>query len=348
MSDRRGDFLPDLCGVHAVFFLVLVGELLAVGLVVADSGVVPFDWAHLGLVSLLIQWVVLSSAACLCPLRPWFRRRNPFVSGLASYSIVLLIAAIFSGFGSWLLAGSAKVDYVLVFNNTVIAAVFAGIVLRYFYLQQQLLNQQQAELKARLQSLQSRIRPHFLFNSLNTIAYLIDEEPKTAEKMVLDLADLFRVSLNESGLVSLEDEIALSKRFIDMEKLRLADRLSVVWRTSDIGIPFCRISTPSLLLQPLIENAIYHGVQPLAEGGEVSVDITTTDNQVHIRIENPLAPKQLHVSGKEHRGNGIALENIVHRLNAFFEKQTRVTVERGEERFVVNVHYPLVEVDKSS
>ncbi len=348
MSNRRGDFLPDLCGVQAVFFLVLVGELLAVGLAVTDTGIIGFDWANLGLVSLLVQWVVLSGAACLCPLRPWFRRRNPYVSGVVSYSIVLLITCIFSGFGSWLLTGGLRVDLNVVFSNTAIAAVFAGIVLRYFYLQQQLLNQQQAELQARLQSLQSRIRPHFLFNSLNTIACLIDDEAKTAEKMVLDLADLFRVSLSEPSLVPLSSEVALSKRFIDMEKLRLVERLTVVWNISEQEVSINRVSTPSLLLQPLIENAIYHGIQPLEQGGTLSIDIGIKEKKVHIRIENPVAPKQLHTSGVEHRGNGIALENIVHRLKAYFNEEARVIVERDDERFIVNVHYPLVEFGQSS
>ncbi|WNO09323.1 sensor histidine kinase [Teredinibacter sp. KSP-S5-2] len=345
---KRSDFLPNLYSVSAVFFLVMLGELLAVGLVVTRSGVMEFDWTYLGMVSFLVQWVVLTSAAFLSLLRPWFKRNNAYVSGMASYSIVLGLTLVFSQAGYWVVHREMKLDLYYLLDNLIIAAIFSGIVLRYFYLQQQLLNQQQAELRARLQSLQSRIRPHFLFNSLNTIASLISFDSKTAERMVEDLADLFRVSLSEPGLVSIEAEIRLTEQFIGMEKLRLDKRLEVVWRIKDEKNVAATTSSPSLLLQPLVENAIYHGIQPLSRGGTVHIDIELSSQWVDIRISNPVAEKTIPVVDVEHKGNGIGLENIMHRLQAHYGNKASVTFESSEELFVINVRYPLVVLAKES
>ena len=123
------------------------------------------------------------------------------------------------------------------------------MVLRWFYLQQQLQNREQAALKSRIQALQSRIRPHFLFNSMNSIASLIDIDPEAAEKMVVDLSELFRASLMEPGLVSIEDEIALCKQFVSIEQTRLGPRLAVEW---NVDLSEGSFKIPSLMLQPLI------------------------------------------------------------------------------------------------
>ncbi len=285
----EGDFLPDLCTHQAVFSLILVGELLAFAFVVIDQGFAHFRWSHFGAVSFLVQWIVLASAACLCPLRPWLKRQNGIVAGTISYSIVLLLTAAFTVLGQWLVHRQILPDPYVLLENLSISAIFAGVVLRYFYLQQQLSNREQVELQSRIQALQSRIRPHFLFNSMNSIASLIDIDPKAAEKMVVDLSQLFRASLSEATSVPLSQEIQLCEQFISIEQMRLGDRLSVEWH---VDVDADSIAIPSLLLQPLIENAIYHGVQPLPEGGIVEKRIRVYGNQ-RTKCLTPMFPARV-------------------------------------------------------
>jgi two-component system sensor histidine kinase AlgZ len=328
----QGDFLPNLCTVQAVFHLILVGELLAIALTVVQAGVLSFNWNRLGVLSILIQWIVLASAASLCPLRPWFKRQHPMVAGLASYLLVLMITLVFSAIGVFMQSDEAEPDWDLLLSNLMLAAVFAGIVLRYFYLQQQLRNQQQAELNARIQALQARIRPHFLFNSMNSIASLIDFDPAAAEKMVVDLSELFRASLSEPGLIPLERELELCRRFVAIEQMRIGDRLQMNW---DLD-PIRDAMVPSLLLQPLIENAIYHGIQPLVEGGLVNVSVKSAGPNCEIRVLNPVGDKRQTSS----KNNGMALDNIRHRLDAHYGKKGGLEVEATPRYYQVRVWFP--------
>lgn len=305
----------------------MVGELLAIALTVAQSGVLTFSWNRLGVLSMLIQWIVLASAACLCPLRPWFKQRHPMVAGMVSYLLVLCITMLFSALGAYLQSPSATVSGDLLLTNLMLAAVFAGIVLRYFYLQQQLRNQQQAELSARIQALQARIRPHFLFNSMNSIASLIDIDPQAAEKMVVDLSELFRASLSDPGLIPLENELELCRRFVAIEQMRLGERLQVTWDVDEL--PGAVI--PSLLLQPLVENAIYHGIQPLLDGGTVSISVKAVGSQCQIRVMNPVGDK----SQSSNKGNGLALHNIRHRLEAHYGAKGSLQVNADASQYEV-------------
>lgn len=328
----RGDFLPNLCTVQAVFHLILVGELLAIALTVVHGGMLDFNWNRLGVLSILIQWIVLASASCLCPLRPWFKRRHPMVAGLVSYLLVLLITLVFSVVGTFVQTGESEINRDLLLTNLMLAAVFAGIVLRYFYLQQQLRNQQQAELNARIQALQARIRPHFLFNSMNSIASLIAFDPEAAEKMVVDLSELFRASLSEPGLIPLQRELELCRRFVAIEQMRIGERLQVQWQLDDAA----DVMVPSLLLQPLVENAIYHGIEPLMEGGVVTITVRVAGSVCDIRVLNPVGDKR-QASSKH---NGMALDNIRHRLDAHYGKKGGLEVESSEQHYQVHVWFP--------
>ncbi len=324
---------------QAVFHLVLVGELLAIALTVFDSGVVNFGWNRLGVLSILIQWIILTSAASLCPLRPWLREHDPIFAGIACYSLVMAITVIYSIIGFWILS-ERGVTFDGLLQNLMLSAVFAGIVLRYFYLTQQLRNQQQAELQARIQALQARIRPHFLFNSMNSIASLIDIDPVAAEKMVVDLSELFRASLSEPGMIPLSSEISLCRRFVAIEQMRIGDRLNVIWQVDEVDDYFI----PSLMLQPLVENAIYHGIQPLPEGGEVHITVRCAKGRCHIRVANPLGDN----SQASNKGNGMALENIRHRLDAHYGKAGSLEVLISEANFQVDLEFPQNETKEQS
>lgn len=328
--------MPNLCSVQAVFHLILVGELLAIALTVVHGGVINFDWHRLGVLSMLIQWIVLTSAACLCPLRPWFKCQRPMVAGVVSYVIVLAITVLYSIMAA-MLPGYGKVEGTgatpdLLLTNLMLAAVFAGIVLRYFYLQQQLQNQQRAELNARIQALQARIRPHFLFNSMNSIASLIAIDPDAAEDMVIDLSELFRASLSEPGLIPLAQELELCRRFVAIEQVRIGERLHVRW---DVDV-LPEAVIPSLLLQPLIENAIYHGIQPIPAGGTVEILVKVQGQNCWVKVTNPVGDK----SQATNKGNGLALENIQHRLEAHYGRKAQINVEARPHSYTVCVTFP--------
>ena len=334
-KDHQSNFLPNLCTAKAVLRLILVGELLAIALSMASITSAQFNWYRFGLISVMAQWIVLASAACLCPLRRWFGRQTPEVAGGVSYCIVLLVTFVFSVVGVLIQANGGEPRWYVVYSNTVISAVFAGVVLRYFYLQQQLHNQQQAELYSRIQALQSRIRPHFLFNSMNSIASLIEVNPLLAERTLEDLSDLFRASLSEPGLVTLDKELDLCQRFARIEELRLGDRLKINWI---IEGDTTAVMLPSLLLQPLVENAIYHGVQPLPEGGVVDVDVHVVAGEVRLSVSNPL-PVDV-PSGRKTQGNGIAMENMKSRLEVYYGAKARVFIVAQAGRFSVQLQLP--------
>ncbi len=190
-------------------------------------------------------------------------------------------------------------------------------------------------MQARLQALQSRIRPHFLFNSMNIIASLIHVDPDKAEQAVEDLSELFRASLKEAGVeVSLKQELELCKKYVHIESLRLGERLQVTW---NITAPL-EIKIPMLTLQPIIENAIYYGIQPNAASGKVEIDISHKNNKVLILVTNPL-PAQA-PSARNEKGNQMALENIRHRLHALYGEAVTMDALQESKHFIMKISYP--------
>jgi two-component system sensor histidine kinase AlgZ len=185
-------------------------------------------------------------------------------------------------------------------------------------------------------ALQARIRPHFLFNSMNTIASLTRSDPGRAEEAIEDLADLFRASLGESRAnISLREELEVARIYQRIEQLRLGDRLRVKWNVAQLP---ARAIVPGLLLQPLLENAIGHGIEPLPEGGTIAVTGSVADDAVVIEVANPVT-----TAGKVARGgNRIALENIRQRLELLFPGRSAVEVEESTGRYLVRLRFPCV------
>ncbi len=332
-------FLPNLCSTRSVLVVVVVAELMAVVLSLTAYYYEGFSVERLALSSLFIQWVALTSAALLCALRDWLNRQSLM---LAAFLVVLVVVAdtfFFSllarGVMQWVLqVGPIQALWSReIVINSVIAGIIAGTVMRYLYVNEQLREKGEAELQARIQALQSRIRPHFLFNSMNIIASLISVDPDTAEQVVEDMSRLFRASLKESGaVVSLEEELSLCQRYARIEQLRMGERLQVDWQIEE-DAQYAAI--PLLTLQPLLENAIYHGIQPLAQGGVVSVRAAVENNKLVLSVRNPRP------SGESpHRGNRMALENIRHRLQALYGEAARVEARPLDDQFEVLISYP--------
>jgi len=347
-------FIPDLCNTRSVLILVLANEMFALIVAIVAFPLPNFNWASMGMVSLLTQWITLTSAAIICSFRPWLRQLRPWLALSICQLIILLDTAVFSVVGEWIITPNfsgyslwQQLDYWMVAQNLLISALISGLVFRYFLVQHQLRVKESAELNARLQSLQSRIRPHFLFNSMNIIASLIAVDPKTAETVVEDLAELFRASLKETAnVVPLKDEIDLCKKYARIEQLRLGKRLSVVWEEVNFSKELYEtIEIPLLLLQPLLENAIYHGIQPRPEGGEVKIKLDNQDLRFEVTITNPLPVSTFHTSKNEpeksqHKGNQMALKNILHRLQAIYGAEGKLDQQQINDHFVTVLSFP--------
>jgi two-component system sensor histidine kinase AlgZ len=212
-----------------------------------------------------------------------------------------------------------------------LAAVAAGALLAYFRLRADALSPAVAE--ARLAALTARIRPHFLFNSLNAVLSLIRAEPRRAERALEELADLFRALMREHrDLVPLADEIALCRQYLDLEKLRLGERLQVEWIIDDLP---GELRVPPLLLQPLLENAVYHGVEPASAPATIRICFARRGNQLTMELRNPLCP-----GAGAGSGNRMALANIRERLALHYDLEARLDAREEAGHYVVNMVLP--------
>lgn len=186
---------------------------------------------------------------------------------------------------------------------------------------------------ARLAELQARIRPHFLFNTLNSAIALVRAEPRKAERLLEDLSDLFRHAMTEPGdSVTLADEIALAKAYLAIEQVRFGERIRVEWALDE------RANTarlPPLLLQPLVENAVRHGVEPSASGADIKVSTRCQGSRVEIKVSNTMP-----VTGSAH-GSGLALDNVRQRLSLLHDVQAQFQSGLKDGVFQVRMELPL-------
>lgn len=333
-------FLPDLCGVRPLFAIVIVGELLAFVLVLTRTGFDPEALPELAMLSLYVQFIALSAAAVLCMSRGWLSRLPEVWSVVGSYGLVLLAVAgvceiawwvVNPAFGTGALVNLSHHDFVT--RTLGVSAIAAALILRYFYIQYHWRLQIAAEARARLQALQARIRPHFLFNCMNTIASLTRTDPRAAEQAVEDLADLFRASLGDGRhLVALEDEFELARHYLRIEALRLGPRLQMVWNLGELPPG---IEIPQLTLQPLLENAIYHGIEPLPAGGTITLEARVHGADIEFVIRNPYASKL-----DQHAGNRVAQDNVRQRLEAYFGTRGVLSTTEAEGEYEVIVRIP--------
>lgn len=330
-------FLPDFCKIQSIFLVVLIGELLAVIFTLLTTTANTDGWQQLGLYSISIQWISLSSVMILCLLRPSLAGLNDIYAGLISLFIILTATFIYTFVTVYYYYGlnfdlSEINQSRFLMKNTIIAGLIGAVLLRYFYLQQQYRKQIGLESAARLEALQARIRPHFLFNSMNVIASLTRIDPKKAETAIEDLSDLIRATLDtHSELIPLDTELENGKRYLSIEKLRLGDRLKIDWQVDQECLS-CLV--PPLSVQPLLENAVYHGIQMLPEGGVVSVKIAKQGDDVFIEVSNPKLEKS------KRTGNGIALNNITQRLEVIFKGRASLQRDNQLTSYCVTMKIP--------
>ena len=337
-SPEESLFLPDLCNVHALLFLVIGTETGAIIFAVINSGLQRFNWDYFALTSFFMLWVVLASAFLLCLIRRFQVRTSPKKQAILAYCVVIANTTLFA-IASDLVFRQQQPDHWdiwFIIETVLISIVLTGIILRYFYLQYLWQRQQKAELTSRVDALQARIRPHFLFNSLNSIAGLIHEDSDAAEDAVLDLAELFRATLKDaSQLVPIRQELELCKRYLRIEKLRLGGRMQIDWRLGELSQA---AMVPPLSIQPLVENAIYHGIQPSAEGGKLTINANEQDTYLYVMISNPLPAPDCE---RNHQGNQMAMVNIRSRLLAFFSDDAVLKSSQLNGLYTATLRIPL-------
>jgi two-component system sensor histidine kinase AlgZ len=315
--------------------VVVSAELLAIILTLAAFP--PFDafWAELSLRSLYVQWIALSAAALLCLLHRPLDSVSHALGGLLAWLIILAVTlGVFLVARRLGLKGGGDTTQTLV-QHLAIAGIVGAMLLRYLYEQYRERQRELAESRARVQALQARIRPHFLFNSMNTIASLTRQDPVLAEQTVQDLSDLFRATLSSSEHPStLRQELELSRGYLRIEAQRLGDRLRVDWQIDDMPTD---IGMPALLLQPLLENAVYHGVEPMTEAATVRVELRREGADIVIGIDNPVGTVPLPTGREGHR---IAQDNVRQRLDAVYGERASMAVEQREGRYRVTLRIP--------
>jgi two-component system sensor histidine kinase AlgZ len=340
-GEYRGgqSFLPDFCGVRTIFTVVVSATVLAMVLALAATDRLHAFWEDFSIGALYVQWIGLMAAAFICLLRRWLGRLDHGKAGLAAWLLIMLAALLVGLMTGHLvpveyLAGVSRED--LLIRTLGISGILGALILRYLYENHQQKQKELAESRARFQALQARIRPHFLFNSLNTVVSLIPEDPRRAEEVLQDLADLFRASLgDESRMSSVGRELELTRQYLEVEKQRLGPRLRVSWSLEALPED---APMPALLLQPLVENAVYHGIEPAVEGGEICIFGRFRNGIVALTVSNTLADEK----GESHRqGNHMALENIRQRLAMRFGEQAGMHTGMVEDRYQVRIWFPM-------
>ncbi len=328
--------LPDLCTASSAFLLVLVGMVVALVFALAGTATPETFWLNFGLSLLFVQWVVLVSAALICGLRRSLLRGNDSGMGWVVFLVIPIVCVVASLVVVAFLPRVGEGDQLwFVLRNTLISLLASLALVRYLVLQQRWKQQVAAEASARLDALQASIRPHFLFNALNTIASLVHDKPDEAEQATLDLSDLLRTGLRSGARQSLAEELELIRGYLRLEALRLGERLKVEWELAD-DLPLEQ-ELPALLIQPLVENAVVHGIARLPEGGQLAIrGERASRHRLRFEVVNPLPDD----SARPAESNRMALDNIRQRLALAYEEGARLKTHREDGRFRVELILP--------
>jgi two-component system sensor histidine kinase AlgZ len=335
----RNAALPAFCTPRVLLITLLLGFGVALLLAIAP-GVAEDRWVRLGTTAWFVAWVALITTGVLCSLqKPLCRLALPWLL-LVVMAVLLAATALISvlAYQSLTRLGwnpfESQSEFLI--HNQAIALVVGSMGIWIFSLNWAKTRRMTAQTKAELDALHARIRPHFLFNSLNTVAALIETDPAAAEAAVLDLASVFRAALHAGDASTLADELDLSQRYLALEHWRLGARLAVVWVMPSAPLP--RITVPILTLQPLIENAVRYAVERSATPCTIRIECLVGSQAVSVLIENPLIDEPKAVVPN---GNGISLQNIRDRLALMFGDRASLRAGVIEDKFRVKLVLPL-------
>lgn len=342
---EEAEFLPNFCSGWIVFNVIVIAEMLAIVITVVIPRYIisPYLLQNLLLISIFVQWVALSGTAVLCLTRRYLNRLPGLQALAAAYVLLLATTWAITEATLWLLwvsgqTPSPRPEWAshLLIATIIIAAFVYALLLRYFVAKHELMQRTLSEERTRIQAMLSRIRPHFVYSSMNIIASLIRSEPAKAESAIEDIADVFRMMLSQKEmLVPIRNEIELAHKYLALEALRLDNRLVVNW---DVGKFARRAVMPVLTLQPLLENAIRHGVEPNPNGGVITVRLWEHENSIYIKIVNPI--HRTKANGKE-EAYSMTLADIRLRLRNYYGDAARLDFGREGGEFVVTLILPI-------
>ncbi len=329
--------LDTLWQAQSILWILVTGEALAAVLTLSP-GNPPHGFVYFLQMSLAIQWVLVSTLALLYAGRKVLLTLTLQQVAYVALSALLLTTLVFAQAiwflfrDRWGLTESMWEHNALGIIGLVFIVGSLGIIVfnNVQRARQWALRTKQAELEA----LQARIRPHFLFNTLNTGAALVHQRPEAVEQLLLDLSDLFRAALAGPQQIPLEDELGLAKRYLEIEALRFRERLQVVWKLPK-SLP--AVTVPALTIQPLVENAIRHGIERMPGGGEIEIAVTTSPERVIVRISNPLPSR----GRAGNPGHNVGLNAAQERVEALTQGLGSVRTQREGEFFVATVRLPL-------
>lgn len=312
--------------------LLVNGTVLAAMLIAASSlhaGLLAFVEA-----SMLIELACLSSLFVLCGLRRLIRTIPPWGQRLACALVPGAITGLIIHYVLGDEASLVSLTRLSAFEGVMCAGLFGIALQHYFELRTRAFSPALAE--ARLQALQARIRPHFLFNSLNAVLSLIRTEPRRAETTLEDLADLFRVLMRDTrDITTLGNEIRIGMQYLSIEKVRLGERLQVEWDTDGIAADVLQKATvPALLLQPLLENAVHYGVEASERNATIRIGVSRVRDRIEIVMTNPFHADAIST------GNHMALDNIRERLTLLYDVEAQLTTQVANGQFAVHLYFP--------
>ena len=329
--------LDTLWQATSLIWVILAGEALAIVLALAP-GVSGQRLIYFGIASFVIQWIAMMSLGLLYLARRRLAKLRPVVVAQTALAALLLSTWLVCGL-AWLLLRDIwpTPDGGWLMFSTQLSAIALTVGLlglaafqNHWRTRQLAIRAKQAELEA----LQARIRPHFLFNTLNAGAALVHARPEEAERLLLDLADLFRAALAGPSELPLLEELTLARRYLEIEKLRFGERLQVEWHLPDI-IP--DVATPTLSLQPLVENAIRHGVEPCPGGGTVTITVAPKPGEVWITVTNPLPMASMQSTA----GHQVGLSSVRARIEALTQGKGRVETSAADGTHTASIVLPL-------
>ena len=331
--------LPDFCNQDVVFSSMIMAEIVALMLSIVQPGSYMDKLEYLAIASMVIQWILMIDLILLCKLKHFLQKMATVPFYLTIFLLLQVVTFIVSSGSDRILhylqldasfQGEWKTAFLM--QNMALSVLFSIIIIHYAFLNARWKKQLVLQSQSRINALQARIRPHFLFNSLNTIAALIHIDPERADKAILDLSEIFRASMNQQTLISLEQELQIVKKYLQIEKLRLDKRLQVDWQ---IQLKDKSIPVPALMIQPLVENAVYHGIEQLPQGGCIQIQIKESEESIKIAIQNPLEKKSANSAG-----NRLALKNICERLKLIYQKNADINIEQNEQFYRVTLSLP--------
>ncbi len=341
-ASERGAWLADFCSLP-VLGAVMAAALLLVAVILLVSGespLAPQAWIRFAAIAFLASLIALSAAMLLCRLRPLLRPLPAPLGVAIALAAVGLLALLETLAAVWAarellpelgLGGQAVLPIAL--RTALLALLGAAVALRYFFVLERWRFGVEAQAQAEMEALQARIHPHFLFNTMNSIASLIAIDPQRAERAVEDFSDLMRAALGRRATHSLGEELELVRRYLAIEQLRLGDRLAVRIEAREAPLA---LEIPSLLIQPLVENAVLHGIQNRLEGGTVEIAVSCEEQTLSIVIRNPLPH-----AAADSPGLGIAHDNVRRRLLLRYGRRASLATREERDYYACELRLPL-------